>query len=137
MNLSKQRCRRIAAFTLIELLVVVAIVAILIALLMPALSRAREHARRVVCMSNIRQIAVAVLEYAGDHDGVYMRSHSGRIYSIAWDDAKLLESYGLPFYADDLRNNRTVFRCPSAVQLRVVTKSWVRASTSLWTTMSC
>jgi len=62
--MNKQR-----GFTLIELLVVIAIIALLLALLMPALERARAHARRAVCTANLRDLAIAWVIYADDNDG--------------------------------------------------------------------
>ncbi|OHB64351.1 MAG: hypothetical protein A2Y77_00105 [Planctomycetes bacterium RBG_13_62_9] len=58
-----------AAFTLIELLVVIACIAILLALLIPVTRAAREQGQRAVCLSNLRQLTAAWIQYADDHDG--------------------------------------------------------------------
>jgi prepilin-type N-terminal cleavage/methylation domain-containing protein len=61
-------------FTLIELLVVVAIIGVIVAILLPTLHKAREHAKRAVCLSNLRQLQAAWLMYAEDNNGIITSS---------------------------------------------------------------
>jgi prepilin-type N-terminal cleavage/methylation domain-containing protein/prepilin-type processing-associated H-X9-DG protein len=68
---------RSTGFTLIELLVVIAIIAILAAILFPVFARAREKARQTSCLSNLKQIGVAWIMYAGDYDETVMPVQSG------------------------------------------------------------
>ena len=60
--------RRAKGFTLIELLVVVSIIALLVSIMLPALSKAREAARRAVCAANLHQVALGLVLYIADND---------------------------------------------------------------------
>lgn len=96
MNATRARRRwelREAAFTLIELLVVIAIIAILAALMLPALSKAKERARRTQDVSNLHQFGLACMIYAGDFKD-YLLPGANDIAHFPTTSFVLMQQYG-------------------------------------------
>ena len=111
--------RPVRAFTLIELLVVVAIIALLVSILLPAISRAKEAARNVVCEANLAGLGKALLIYVhetgampmGYVAGAYANPEMSEWY---WSVEKYAASH-VPFGATvAMEGQRNIFTCPSA-----------------------
>jgi prepilin-type N-terminal cleavage/methylation domain-containing protein/prepilin-type processing-associated H-X9-DG protein len=105
-------------FTLIELLVVIAIIGILAAMVFPVFARARESARKVVCLSNVKNVSLAINMYLADNNDTlptaetrpevidHMSCAEGSTYAnpyLRW-----------PLVLDEYVKNRDVWKCPSA-----------------------
>src|SRR5208282_3399146 len=127
---------RIRAFTLIELLVVIAIIAILAAMLLPALARAKASALQTKCLSNLKQIDLAMLQYCADsrdttpgHSTAPIGDPFDEVGSggIWWWYRELVNPY---FAITQSTSNNFVFQCPMDRGWKGVSTYWVNP---LWT----
>jgi prepilin-type processing-associated H-X9-DG protein len=103
------------AFTLVVLLVVIGLIALLAALLFPVLLSARNAARRSTCVSNLKQLGVAFLLYAADHDDTLPLAGGSSAVVAAWIDYDSPGERGgiYPYVRQFSKTGPSVYRCPS------------------------
>jgi prepilin-type N-terminal cleavage/methylation domain-containing protein/prepilin-type processing-associated H-X9-DG protein len=109
-DVSSRRRFSIGGFTLVELLVVIGIIAILIGILLPALSKVRKQARRVQCLSNHRQMALALIMYANKSNGS-LPPFNGGISNTRVADNGSYRALGLLFSTKVVPKS-SAFYCP-------------------------
>jgi len=110
------------AFTLIELLVVIAIIAVLMAILIPSLSRARDHAKRIHCVSNLKTLSLAWFMYKDENDDKLVGGHTTAGHWVLSPSGNSIEDKKEAIRRGALfpyvNNTVDVYRCPADFRIK-------------------
>jgi prepilin-type N-terminal cleavage/methylation domain-containing protein len=132
---------RQTGFTLVELLVVIGIIALLVAILLPSLNRARDAAQTVACMSNLRQVHIALVLYGNMNNDYALPSEGGTGSSVQWRWwglemigrvwAERQSTTGGSAADDDILAQHRYLQCPANQQIRsnIAAERWLTSYT--------
>lgn len=117
--------RGVRGFTLIELLVVIAIIAMLLAILVPGLKRVKEQDKRIVCLSNLRQMMICWEMYAEDNDDKIVNGNTGAGGWVQWLVPPVTEQVRIQAIENGLLfpycSSIDIYKCPTGMRDELVT----------------